>query len=281
MGECTYCITRFARGRLKSYSIKKIVSATDKWLKRGVKEIKLTAQDTAAYGMDYDDGTNIYELVSKIVKLKGDFRIRIGMMNPKSAIKILPKIIDMYRYEKVYKFLHLPLQSGDNRVLSRMMRGYTVEDFIYVIKKVRSAVNNLMLSTDIIVGFPGETADEFEKSIEVIKQIKPDIVNITRFSAREGTAAAHMKPQVVSRIAKERSRILSELRFKISKEINTKFVGSFEKILLTERGKNNTFVGRTSAYRPVVIDANNFKIGDFVNVKIIFAMPTYLIGKPV
>lgn len=275
LGKCTYCITRLARGRLKSRSIQEITKEVYKAVEKNLKEIQITAQDTACYGKDI--GTSLPDLMNSLTILDGDFRIRIGMMNPNIALPKIDKLIKSYSSEKVFKFLHLPLQSGDNEILKIMNRNYEVKDFDKIVNSFRNSFNGLTLSTDIIVGFPNENEESFQKSCEIIKRIKPDNINITRFSPRVGTKASKMKAPH-SRIVKERSRILTKLRFEISKKINQNLIGNFEKILITETGKDNTMIGRTQNYKQVVIN-KNLKLGEFYNIKIISAKNTYLLGE--
>ena len=275
MFSCTYCITSHARGKLKSYPINEIIENICSAIKQGCKEIQLTAQDTSSYGLD--SGHNLGELLTNMSEIKGDFKIRVGMMNPYTCIKNIDSIIEGFNDLKIYKFLHLPVQSGDNDILEKMNRKYKVNDFIDIIKKFRKRYKGLTISTDIIVGFPTETTEQFQNSIDLVKIIKPDVTNITRYSARPLTNAKMMKGRISTEIVKERSRVLSEICSKISKDNNLRHVGKKYKILITEKGKNNTFVGRTNNYKPVVLKTKT-ELGKFLNVKIIDAESTYLLG---
>ncbi len=275
MFSCTYCITSHARGKLKSYPINEIIENICSAIKQGCKEIQLTAQDTSSYGLDL--GHNLGELLTNMSKIKGDFNIRVGMMNPYTCIKNIDSIIEGFNDLKIYKFLHLPVQSGDNDILEKMNRKYKVNDFIDIIKKFRKRYKDITISTDIIVGFPTETTEQFQNSIDLVKIIKPDITNITKYSARPLTNAKMMKGRIITEIVKERSRVLSGICSKISKDNNLRHVGKKYKILITEKGKNNTFVGRTNNYKPVVLKTKT-ELGKFLNVKIIDAESTYLLG---
>lgn len=275
LGKCSYCITRLARGKLKSKGIEKISKDVRKAVDNGLKEIQLTAQDTACYGKDI--GKSLPELINNLTKIEGKFCLRIGMMNPNTTLPILKELIETYENSKVFKFLHLPLQSGDNKILKLMKREYEVKDFENIINSFRKRFQNLTVSTDIIVGFPNESEENFQKSVEIIKKIKPDIVNITRFSPREKTPASKLKAPH-GRTTKARSRILTKLRFEISREINEKLIGKVERVLITEFGKKNTMIGRTKSYKQVVIN-NKLKLGEFFDIRIIDAKNTYLIGK--
>jgi tRNA A37 methylthiotransferase MiaB len=159
-----------------------------------------------------------------------------------------------------------------------MNRKYKVEEFEGIVKKFRDFLPGVTLATDIIVGFPTENEQDFQKTVSLLEKVKPDITNITRFSARPFTEAKKMKGRVDTKISKERSRILTELCSNISKENNEKFVGKNFDVLITERGKNNTWVGRTSNYKPVVLKKKNLDIGQILNINILKAENTYLVG---
>ena len=274
MGNCTYCITKIARRDLRSAPHSWIIKTAKDMIASGTKEIELTAQDSAVYGID--TGRSLPELMRDISDIKGHFKVRVGMMNPDAASRILDELIEAYKLPKIYKFLHLPVQSGDDDVLRDMRRNYTVREFIEIVKKVRKEVPEITLSTDIIVGYPTETEEAFERSIELIKEIRPNIVNITRFSPRPFTDAYELKP-ITPRIVKERSRRLTELVMEISREKNGALLGKRKRVLITEKGKNDTVVGRTDEYVPVVLKEG--KIGEFVEAEIERAEVGYVIGK--
>ncbi len=274
VGNCSFCITKIARGRLRSFSAEKIVEEVKDVVDQGFKEIQLTSQDTAAYGIDKQ--TTLAELLEKICEIDGEFRIRVGMMNPQHAIRILDDLINAFSNKKVYKFIHVPVQSGDNKVLKDMKRNHSVEDFVEVVSAFRKNFDDVLVSTDIIVGFPTESDEAFWKSYELIKNLKPDIVNITRFSPREGTLAYKLK-DLPGWIKKERSRKLTNLMREIGIENNKKFLGRKIDVLITKRGKGNTFLSRMDSYRAVVL--SDGKIGEFRKALIEDFRFNYLIGK--
>lgn len=274
LGSCTYCITRIARGSLRSYEIESITRNVENAISEGKKEIKITAQDTASYGRDI--GKTLPELLEELTKIEGDFRIRVGMMNPDSALPILNDLIRVYRHEKIFKFLHLPLQSGDDDILRKMGRHYTVEDFKKIVRAFRNALPELTLSTDIIVGFPSEDEGKFLRSYECLKELEPDIVNITRFSPRPNTPAFNMK-KVHGRKVKEWSRRLTKLRFELSKRNLENYIGKEMRILTTEFGKDGAVIGRTDSYKTVVLK-DKIDLGKFFKVRIVDASPIYLVG---
>lgn len=273
--SCSYCITSLARGELRSFPIDEIKKDVSSAVKSGCKEIQLTAQDTSSYGLD--SKKNLGELLRNVITVEGEYRIRVGMMNPFTAMNNSESIIQGFDDSKVYKFLHLPVQSGDNEILKNMNRKYTVEDFIAVVKEFRNSYPNITLSTDVIVGFPGETDKQFQRTIDLLKSVKPDIINITRFSARPYTKAKTMKGRIKTEIVKSRSKILTELCNDISKNNNQKHIGKKYNVLITEEGKNKTYVGRAENYKPVVIK-EKAEIGKIINVEITNAASTYLVG---
>lgn len=276
LGSCTYCITRIARGELRSCPPEFVVESASKILREGYKEIRLSAQDTAAYGADIK--SDLPTLLLKIQELEGDFRVRVGMMNPDNLMPILQDVIDAYKDNRIYRFLHVPVQSGSEEILNKMGRKYSIDEFNLVVEEFRKNFPDITISTDVIVGFPGEDDKDFNQTVKLVGKLRPNILNITRFSARPKTEAMEMEDKVPSRIAKDRSRELAKIHLDISRDINSTLVGREEKILITEYGKNNTMMGRTNSYKPVVVE-DDVKLCEFLDVKITEARDTYLIGK--
>jgi MiaB-like tRNA modifying enzyme len=277
LGNCSYCVVKLARGDLKSRSMEEIKKEVKTSLADGCREIWITSQDCGCYGLD--TGTNLAELIKKIAALDGDFRIRIGMMNPTHIKPILGGLIKVYKNPKVYKFIHIPVQSGSDRILKAMKRGYTATDFENIIRSFRQAVPDVTLSTDIIVGFPGESESDFEKTLELLKRIGPDIVNISKFGSRPKTEAAKMK-QLDNKIVKERSTKLAEMTRNICLEKNRRWIGKECGILVTERGKGEyQLMGRNECYKPVIVEGKKHLLGHFFKVKIVGAGQTYLSAK--
>jgi threonylcarbamoyladenosine tRNA methylthiotransferase CDKAL1 len=271
--NCSYCSVKFARGELHSFNQRSILSEARAAINAGYRELMLTAQDTAAYGLDI--GTNLPELLDSISSLEGKFKIRVGMMNPRNVKQILPELLEAYESDKVYKFLHLPVQSGDNGVLKAMRRGYTVEDFLNIVSEFRKCFANLYLATDVIVGFPGECEREFVHTCELIEKVKPDKVNLTRFSPMPGTDASRMSRPDGREVAK-RSRYLSTLCHEIGHEQNKLYIGRVLEGLVIEPGEKGGHVARLPNYKPVIVADGG--LGDFISIKIIEARPTYLLG---
>lgn len=263
LGSCSYCQTRLARGRLYSYPKDGIVRQIQNAVSSGVKEIWITAQDTGAYGVD--SGENLPELLKKISEISYDFRIRVGMMNPNHVLNFLDELISVYRNERIYKFLHIPVQSGDDSVLNDMNRNYTVDEFREIVRKFRKNPD-ITISTDVIVGFPTETEEAFENTLNLIKEIKPDVLNISRFWARPGTAAEKLK-QFHGRVTKSRSRRMNFLFRDVGLEKNRRWIGWEGKVLISEI-LDNGFCARNFAYKPIIIKSEDNLLGKFVDVGI-------------
>jgi MiaB-like tRNA modifying enzyme len=276
MLSCSYCITHFARGKLRSFPINEIISDVSNALIHGCKEIQITAQDTASYGFDIE--SNLGHLLTNISNINGNFRIRIGMMNPYNIQKNLESIISAFDSPKIYKFLHLPIQSGDNDILKKMNRKYSVKDFLYIIKKFREKYKDITLSTDVIIGFPTETEEQFKRTVNILKLVKPNIVNITRYSARPLTKAKAMEGRIPTNIVKQRSRYLTDLCETISKLKNKEDIGKKYTLLITKVVKKDIYIGRSKNYKPVIIKGS-FKLGDFITTEIIDSDSIHLYGK--
>jgi len=277
LGSCAYCCVVFARGRLRSYSIKEIVEKIKADLAEGVREFWLTSQDTACYGRDI--GTNLAELIMAVCAVEGNFKIRVGMMTPNRALDILEGLIEAYRDGKVFKFVHLPVQSGDDKILERMRRFYTVADFKKIVEAFREAFPKITIATDVICGFPGEDEKAFEKTLKLIEEVKPDIVNTSKFFARPRTPAANMPDSVQLPEIKRRSAALSSLAYKIALERNREWIGWEGEVLIDEAGKvAGSWMGRNFAYKPIAVKSGQNLLGKVVHVRIYDASATHLEG---
>jgi len=271
--NCSYCITKKARGNLISYSEKGIARMAEYAIKNGCKEVRLTSQDTAAYGMD--SNSSLLSLVEKICSIDGSFRVRIGMMHPLSLKKRMDEIVEVFSKERIYKFLHLPLQSGSDEILKKMRRGYTFDDFREIVDEVRKKVRGITFATDVIVAFPSESKEQFEETCNAINELKPDVINITRFSPRPYTDANKMG-RIDTKTAKERSRKMTEISSIITLENNRKCIGELCDIMIVEK-QGEWIVGKTENYKSVFLKEG--KPGEFLKVKIADATETHLIGE--
>jgi len=275
LGDCYYCCVKFARGKLLSYSPEIILKEVETSIQKGCKEVWLTSQDTGAYRWNNE---KLPDLLRRIVELPLDFKIRVGMTNPKHTTPILDDLVDIYQNPKIYKFLHIPVQSGSNEVLGAMNRGYTREQFTEIIEAFKTGISDLTLSTDIIVGFPGESDEYFQESVNLIQEIKPDIVNISRFAPRPRTQAEKMENQIPGWKIKERSRKLAKITQKIGEEKNKRWVGWKGEALITERGTKEGWISRNHSYKPILFHNPNQCLGEKIRIEVIAAKPGYLIG---
>lgn len=268
---CAYCCVRLVKGKLFSYPKEMIIKEVRNSLRQGCKEIWITSQDNASY-------CRLPQLMNDITKIKGNFLVRIGMMNPKNVLPILPDLISAYRNEKIFKFLHLPVQSGDDIILKRMNRGYKVRDFEKIVGEFEKNFR-YQLWTDIIVGFPGETEKQFQNTFKLIEKVRPDWVNVSRYGPRPGTPASKMR-QLDSDIVNSRSAKLSSLVRNISLEKNRKWIGWEGEILIYKRGKaRNQWFGRNFAYKPFSIELKGNNLGKALRIKAVEARRSFIMAE--
>jgi threonylcarbamoyladenosine tRNA methylthiotransferase CDKAL1 len=275
MSECTFCQTKIAKGWLRSYRIGDIVRQIKSDIQSGCKEVWLSSTDNGCYGRDID--SNLVDLLQACCSIEGDFKIRVGMMNPMYLPAILDRMVRLFcENDKLFKFLHIPVQSGSDRVLRKMKRGHTSKTFIDAVQAFREKSPDMTISTDIIVGFPSETEDDFKQTVDLLERSEPDIVNISRYAARPRTEASGWKElKISSQVAKERSEYLHTLTRRIAKKRNSLWREWQGEIVIDEIGK--VIQGRNYAYKPVVITSSptnaaaadrQILLGDMMSVKI-------------
>jgi len=274
MSECTFCQTKLSKGDLSSYRLGDIVRQVETEIKDGCKEIWLTSTDNGCYG--FDIGTDLPSLVNAVAEIPDDFMIRVGMMNPMYMPRIKEDLVESFDNDKVFKFLHIPVQSGSDKVLHDMKRGHTVGTFREIAKKVKQRFGNFTISTDIIVGFPSETEEDFQKTVNLLDEIRPDVVNLSKYSARPGTDAAEWEQIDVAEV-KRRSKIIFEQINKTSIENNKKWIGWTGKVLFDEK-TNDGIKGRNFAYKPVFV-RNEVDIGQYHTIEITDVTINSLLGK--
>ncbi|MCW3134673.1 MAG: tRNA (N(6)-L-threonylcarbamoyladenosine(37)-C(2))-methylthiotransferase [Methanophagales archaeon] len=277
VGKCSYCIVKRARGELRSYEPEKICEAVRSAVERGAKEIRITSQDCSAYGWDFFGmGTKLPELLEMITSIKGDFKIRVGMMNPFTVIHILDELLNAFDSEKIFKFFHVPVQSGSDKVLGDMRRNYKAADFVGLVNSIRRRFKYSTICTDFIIGFPTETEEDFVSSLNLLETAKPEKVNITRFSPRPGTEASRLK-DLLEREKKRRSRIFSTLYHRIALEKNKELEGKRLSVLVAEKSEGGV-IGRDTSYRTIVIK-RDLPLGATYKVRVKEAKSTYLVGE--
>ncbi|MEM2555347.1 MAG: tRNA (N(6)-L-threonylcarbamoyladenosine(37)-C(2))-methylthiotransferase [Candidatus Caldarchaeum sp.] len=275
--RCSFCIVPNTRPGFESYPVRMVVDEVRRGLGEGCREFWLTSQDMGSYGME--SGRNLLpELLEAVNDVEADFYVRVGMMNPIYLKPILDKLVKAFSRDKIFKFLHLPVQSGSDKVLKEMNRGHFTKVFLEVVRKFRERIPMLTLATDIIVGYPTETEDDFEQTLKLVEDVKPHVVNISRFFPRPNTPAEGLKP-LPHNVVSQRVSVLKGLVEELQLRLNEEWVGWSGRALVDEVGKNGLMVARNTAYRPIVLNTRENLLGRFVNVEIVEAEKTYLRGR--
>ncbi|MFO7926812.1 MAG: tRNA (N(6)-L-threonylcarbamoyladenosine(37)-C(2))-methylthiotransferase [Halobacteriota archaeon] len=283
MSNCSYCITKFATGRVDSPPVEENVAKARALVHAGAREIRVTGQDTGVYGWDKGE-RKLPELLDRICDIDGDFRVRLGMANPGGIHGIHEELVEVFaENEKLYDFIHAPVQSGSDEVLEAMRRQHRVDKFREIVETFDDRLDHWTLSTDFIVGFPTETPADHERSMDLLSAVRPEKINVTRFSKRPGTEAAEMKG-LGGTIKKERSRAMSELKRGICTEVHASMVGETHTVLAVEPGTGDSVKCRDEAYRQVIVtnaSERGVEVGDFVDVEIKAHEAMYCFGEPV
>ncbi len=280
LGSCAFCIVRNVKGKVRSRSQESILTEIHLAIEKGSKEIWLTSQDMGTYGWDFSPKLYLPTLIDSITHLNGDFLIRLGMMTPITLKRFLLPLVQQLRNSKVFSFLHLPIQAGSDLLLQKMRRMETRKYFIDLVAQLRLEVDELVLATDIIVGFPGESQKDFEATKGLLQEVRPTIVNLSKYTDRPETLASQMSPKIPTKTKASRSRELTKLIRSITQSELKKWIGWEGNILIDEFGKQtNQFVGRNTSYLPVLIEDGNLSLGQFLKTHVTDTGPTYLIGE--
>ncbi len=273
--KCAYCIVKLARGRLRSFDPEAIVQDIETAVNEGCREIWLTSQDNGQYGMDI--GVRLPELLKMVTAIPGDFKVRVGMMNPFSVKPILDDLVEAFDNDKIYKLIHLPIQSASDGVLKCMNRFHSMKDVDDIITRFRNKFDDLTLFTDIIVGFPGEGDGDFERTVAWVSKYKPDKVNISRYTPRPHTKAWEYR-NIDSRIMVNRSNELHRVCYKIKLEVKNRMIGWKGTVYISKDAKYGGFMTRTNSYKPVVIKDDYLLLGQMCEVEITDATAGYFLG---
>lgn len=276
---CTFCIVPYVRGRERSVPLEEIVRDVEQYVKKGAKEIMLLGQNVNSYGHDFKNGDTFARLLTEICKVDGDFIVRFVSPHPRD---FTDDVIDVIaKEEKIAKCLHLPLQSGSSQILKRMNRGYTKEQYLSLAHKIQNRIPGVALTTDIIVGFPGETEQDFLDTLEVVREINYDNAFMFMYSIRQGTRAATMQEQVPEDTKKERLQKLMDVQARCSYKESQKYQGKVVRVLVEGESKKNKQVlsGRTSTNKIVLFQAPISLKGSFVDVEIYECKTWTLYGK--
>ncbi len=276
---CSYCIVPYVRGRERSRKPDDIVKEVEKLVSEGVVEVMLLGQNVNSYGKTLDEPISFAELLRRVTKVDGLKRIRFMTSHPKDLSDEL--IETMHSSDKICKQFHLPMQSGSNRILKEMNRHYTREDYLEIVRKLRESVSDIGLSTDIIVGFPGETEEDFLDTLELIKECRFDSVFTFIYSKRTGTPAAEMPNQVEESVIKDRFNRLLKVVNQISNEKINEKLGETVEVLIEEKNEklDNYISGRLSNNTVVHVPGDETLIGTIQNVKLNEAKGFYYMGE--
>ena len=269
---CAYCVVPYARGSEVSRPAEEIICEVGNLIKRGYKEIWLLGQNVNSY-----NSISFSQLLKKINDIPGEFWIRFTSSHPKDFSDELIEV--MADCKKVTEYLNLPVQSGDNEILKKMNRPYTIEYYKNLVKKIRKKIPDIALSTDIIVGFPGETEKQFENTIKLFKEIKFDMAYIVKYSPRPGTAAAKMEDAVPQKERDRREKVLTEILKKTALENNKKYINEEVKVLVEKQKAPGSWIAKTRTHKNVQFESKENLLGQFVKIKITNALPWGLKGE--
>ena len=273
---CSYCIIPYARGRIRSRKIENVISEIEKIAKNGIKEVVITGIHLSSYGKDFEENIGLIDLLEEINKIDGILRIRLGSLEPKIITEDFMK--RLIKLEKICHSFHLSLQSGCDETLKRMNRKYTTNEFLEITEILRKYYKDVILTTDIIVGFPGETKEEFEKTYEFLKKIKFYKTHVFPYSPRKGTIAAKMPNQITGDIKSKRSKKLIELSDINEKNYNDKLIGENVEVLF-EEPKGGYIKGHTQNFILVKCKTDENFENQIKKVKIIGAETEAVIGE--
>ena len=278
---CTFCIVPYVRGMERSVPLHEIVKDVKKYTEKGYREILFLGQNVNSYGSDLaDDTDNFAKLLRESAKIEGDFWIKYVSPHPKDFTdEVIEAIADN---SKIARMLHLPLQSGSTKILNAMNRGYTKEEFITLAKKIKEKIPDIGLTTDIIVGFPGETEEDFQDTMDVVNEVGFENAFMFMYSKRSGTPAATMEEQVDEQVKSERLQQLMRLQNYKAKEESQKYLGKTVKVLVEGPSRKNPemLTGRTSTHKIVLFKSPGIDLkGKFVNTKIYEAKTWTLYGE--
>ncbi|MFR7984320.1 MAG: tRNA (N6-isopentenyl adenosine(37)-C2)-methylthiotransferase MiaB [Clostridia bacterium] len=263
---CTYCIVPYTRGRERSRKACDILEEVRRLTEDGVREVTLLGQNVNSYMGE--DGTDFSDLIYRLNEAEGLERIRFMTSHPKD---LSDKLIQAYRdCEKLCDYIHLPVQSGSSRILKKMNRKYTKDDYLRLVEKLKAAVPHIAISTDIITGFPGETEEDFEETLDLVRRVEYDSAFTFLYSIRKGTPAAEYEDQIPEEIKHERFNRLVELVNEISARKNAAYVGKTVKVLVDGPSKNNSAAlgGRTEGFKLINFEGPQDLIGKLVDVEV-------------
>ncbi len=264
---CSYCIIPYARGRKRSRSPDRVVEEVCDLIERGVKEFVLTGIHLGAYGEDFaGDDDHLTRLLQRLLALEGNFRLRLSSIEVNEITEGLVEL--MGENDRLCSHLHLPLQSGSDEILKRMNRPYTILDFKEQVSSVREEIPEIAISTDVMVGFPGETDEDFDRTLQLVRDIGFSRMHVFSYSRREGTRAAGMEDQIEDSVKKARSEELRKLARKLQAAYEEKFLQRELEVLLESRRDDGSFAGYSQNYIRVKVESSQELDNTFQNVKL-------------
>jgi tRNA-2-methylthio-N6-dimethylallyladenosine synthase len=270
---CSYCVVPYAKGREKSRDAKEIIKETKEAIEKGYKEIWLLGQNVNSY----KGGMTFAELLREINKMKGNFWIRFTSSHPKDLSSDI--VSAMKDCKKMTKYLHLPIQSGDDDILKKMNRLYNIKEYKGIIEEVRKSIPGISISTDVIVGFPGETEKNFSNTVKLFREMEFDMAYIARYSPREQTVAYNLKETVKNEEKRRREKILEEIIKENASRKNRRFLKKTLTVLVLRKSKNNKLIGKTTGYQNIIFEGEEVLVGSFVKIKVTHSSIWGLKGK--
>lgn len=276
---CTYCIVPYVRGRERSRSVENIISEVKSVAAQGYKEVMLLGQNVNSYGNDLEAGISFAKLLEEVCRVDGIERIRFMTSHPKDISDELIEV--MAREDKICKQLHLPVQCGSDRILKKMNRSYNREKYLDIVRKVREKMPNIVLTSDVIVGFPGETNEDFEGTMDILRQVEYDMIFSFIYSKRKGTPAAEMEDCLTPEEKHRNFERMVEFQNEISKKKNDAYFGRTERVLVEGESKTNPefLSGRTDGGKIVNFRGDSSLVGELVDVKITDVKTWSLLGE--
>jgi len=277
LGNCSFCKAKIAKGKLFSYPQENIIKSIENDLQSGAKEIWLTSQDCASYGLDRDK-TELPELLNKILNLKNNFKLRLGMMNPNNVLPILDELIKIYKNKKMYKFIHIPIQSASNKLLGNMNRFYKIREAEKIINVFQKEFPTITIATDIIAGYPTETQEDHKQNLEFITKFKPSVLNLSKFSKHKSTPAGKLK-ELPNKIVKQRTTELMKEHRRTAEENKKVFLTKEIEVFIDKKISENLYEARDENYNIVLIKAGKENLGRNVSAIIKEVGVHHMIGE--
>ncbi len=278
LGNCTYCKARLAKGKLHSYNQGKIIKSISNDLQQGAKEIWLTSQDLASYNLDKNNQSQLPELLNNILSINKKFKLRLGMSNPNHILPILNQLIELYKNPKMYKFLHIPVQSASDKILRDMNRKYKIKDAELIINKFKKEIPDITIATDIIVGYPTETDKDHQQNLRFIKTFKPDVLNLSKFSSHKSTEAGKLKILPINTVNKRTSELMKAHR-ETAQQNKQKYLNTFQKVFINKKLGNSLYESRDDNYNIILINSRENILSKNLKVKITQIGVHHMIGE--